>query len=505
MKRMLFASICTTQMLFSISLNTNAQSVSISDDGTVAHPSAMLEVKVSAASKKGILIPRMTTAQRNAIASPAKGLLVYDSTNKNFFFHNGTAWSPISSGAPNSWAINGIHTYNTNPGNIGIGLSTPKAKFNVAPNRTVLFGPDTLSSVGGSQFVFFASKGAVRFRSGFVEGTYPEQTPYVYSAIGPNSLAIGETIAANDAFAMGTATNAGPYGFAQGYGASAGNGGFARGTFVLANGWGSYASGLNCFSTGQHSFAHGSDLEAKAWGCFVLGTSNDPIDASSEESWVHTDPIFMIGNGGFTANRSNAFVILKNAVTGIGFTPTADAASWGMLQIKNTPGKDHFTVVQNTTSNRWGASVPDAGTADLFLKYNGTSKGKFSIVNGAYTLVSDARMKKDIAPLNAVLPGLLKLQAYQYHYLDNNNTDPVSHGFIAQEVAKIFPSFVSQAGEKDGEKILGIDYNNFTVLAIKGIQEQQQIIDNQQSLIEQQQQQIDELLKRMEALERNAK
>lgn len=504
MKRMLLAAICLLQVLTFNSLNINAQNVSISDDGTPAHPSAMLEVKVAGAAKKGVLIPRMTTAQRNAIASPAKGLLVYDSTNKNFFFHNGTAWSPISSGAPNSWAINGIHTYSTNPGNIGIGVSTPKAKLTVAPNRTVLFGPDTLSSAGGSQFVFFASKGAVRFRSGFVEGTYPEQTPYVYSAIGSNSLAIGETVADNDAFAMGTATSAGPFGFAQGYGAFAANGAFAKGTFVSAEGVGSFVGGINVRATGDNSFAYGSDLWAKAMGCFVVGFANDPIETSNETFRVQTDPAFIVGNGGFTTSQSNAFVVLNNGVAGVGFTPTASVNSWGMLQVKNTTGKDHLTLVQSSTNNRWGASVPD-GTADLFLKYNGTSKGKFSNVNGAYTLVSDVRLKKDIVPLSTVLPDLMKVKAYQYHYLDNKNTDPVSHGFIAQEVAALFPSFVSQAGEKDGEKMLGIDYNNFTVLAIKGIQEQQQIIDKQQAVIEKQQKQIDELLKRMDALENNAK
>jgi hypothetical protein len=505
MKRFLLAAICALPVLTFNSLNSNAQSVSITDDGTVAHASAMLEVKVSGANKKGVLIPRMTTAQRNAIASPAKGLLVYDSTSKNFFFHNGTAWTPISSGAPNSWAINGIHTYNTNPGNIGIGLSNPKAKLNVAPNRSVLFGPDTLSSVGGSQFVFFASKAAIRFRTAYSSGAYPEPMPYNYNVIGENSLAIGETTAEDYGFAIGNASSAGSNGFAQGFGSSAGDGGFARGTFTAAIGTGSFASGVNCFSTGQLGFAHGDDLEAKARGCFVIGVSNDPIATSSETNWVHTDPIFMIGNGGFTATKSNAFVILKNGVTGIGFTPTADVASWGMLQVKNTTGKDHLTLVQSSSANRWGASVPDAGTADLFLKYNGVSKGKFSNVNGAYTLVSDFRLKKDITPLDEVMPKLMRVKAYQYHYIDNNNNDPLSNGFIAQEVAEIFPSFVSKVDERNGEKMLGIDYNNFTVMAIKGIQEQQQIIGGQQQVIERQQKQIDELLKRVEKLESQTK
>jgi hypothetical protein len=41
---------------------------------------------------QGFLPPRMTTAQKNAIASPAEGLMVYDSTLKRPCFFDGTSW-----------------------------------------------------------------------------------------------------------------------------------------------------------------------------------------------------------------------------------------------------------------------------------------------------------------------------------------------------------------------------------------------------------------------------
>ncbi|MBK8492715.1 MAG: hypothetical protein IPL49_17970 [Saprospirales bacterium] len=41
----------------------------------------------------------MTTAQRNAIASPATGLLVYDETTGGFWFYNGTVWQDLSADA----------------------------------------------------------------------------------------------------------------------------------------------------------------------------------------------------------------------------------------------------------------------------------------------------------------------------------------------------------------------------------------------------------------------
>lgn len=41
---------------------------------------------------KGMLIPRMTTAQRNAIATPATGLMVYNTTTNTSDYYNGTSW-----------------------------------------------------------------------------------------------------------------------------------------------------------------------------------------------------------------------------------------------------------------------------------------------------------------------------------------------------------------------------------------------------------------------------
>ena len=53
-------------------------------------PSAVLDL-TAPANDKGFLVPRLTTAQRTAIFSPANGLLVYD-TNFNCFFYFTTTW-----------------------------------------------------------------------------------------------------------------------------------------------------------------------------------------------------------------------------------------------------------------------------------------------------------------------------------------------------------------------------------------------------------------------------
>jgi hypothetical protein len=52
-------------------------------------PSAILQVT---STTQGVLFPRMTTTQRDAIATPATGLQVYNTTTNTNDFYNGTAW-----------------------------------------------------------------------------------------------------------------------------------------------------------------------------------------------------------------------------------------------------------------------------------------------------------------------------------------------------------------------------------------------------------------------------
>ena len=81
-------------LLFSIllmlgSLNLSAQ-IGIGTKNPAA--SAALEV-TSSSNNKGILIPRITASQKDAIVSPAEGLLIYQTTAPTgFYYYSGTAW-----------------------------------------------------------------------------------------------------------------------------------------------------------------------------------------------------------------------------------------------------------------------------------------------------------------------------------------------------------------------------------------------------------------------------
>ena len=66
--------------------------VAINADGVSANSSAMLDIK---SITRGMLVPRMTSAERTGITSPATGLLVFDTDTNSFWFYNGTQWEQL--------------------------------------------------------------------------------------------------------------------------------------------------------------------------------------------------------------------------------------------------------------------------------------------------------------------------------------------------------------------------------------------------------------------------
>jgi hypothetical protein len=116
---------------FTVAMAQN-QGVAINTDGSQADASALLDVKSTTA---GVLVPRMTMAERDLIGTPATGLLVYQSDNTpGFYYYDGSAWTAIggASGPDGDWTVNGNDLYNNNSGNTGIGTTNPGAKLDVA-------------------------------------------------------------------------------------------------------------------------------------------------------------------------------------------------------------------------------------------------------------------------------------------------------------------------------------------------------------------------------------
>jgi hypothetical protein len=128
-----------------ICLSKGFAQVAINNTNATPHASAMLDIS---SNNKGLLIPRLSTAGRTGIISPAKGLIVYDTTLSSFFYHTGLTWNQLSTGsATNFWNLNGNDIYNNNIGNIGIGSISP------SHSRLEISG-----SVGAAVAIFGADK-----------------------------------------------------------------------------------------------------------------------------------------------------------------------------------------------------------------------------------------------------------------------------------------------------------------------------------------------------------
>jgi len=129
----------------------SAQNVGI---GTITPAtSAMLHIN---STTKGLLTPRLTSAQRTAIASPANGLLVYDTSTNGFWYFNGSTWVQVSN---NSWFVTNNNIINTNSGNVGIGTNSPVYKLEVNGNGA-FYGTTVNFGFNGQQYLF--TGGALR-------------------------------------------------------------------------------------------------------------------------------------------------------------------------------------------------------------------------------------------------------------------------------------------------------------------------------------------------------
>ena len=98
-------------ILFSLLFTTSiqAQSFAINTDGSTANSSALLDVK---STSKGILIPRLSKTDKNSIATPATGLLIFQNAPDSIGFHyyDGSKWLWLAASNTTdtiAWKVNG--------------------------------------------------------------------------------------------------------------------------------------------------------------------------------------------------------------------------------------------------------------------------------------------------------------------------------------------------------------------------------------------------------------
>jgi hypothetical protein len=178
--------------------NLLAQNTIITDNETQnAHNSAMLDVY---STSKGFLAPRMTSAQRLAISSPAEGLLVYDTDDNAFYMYGNSGWTYLDQ--PAIWQTNGDSVYVTGSGKkYGVGTATPLAKLTVqgdasTPSDEALF--EVKNSDGEVIFAVYENEVKVSFKEGAkgnkggfaVGGLSGGKNPTEYLRVTPDSVRV---------------------------------------------------------------------------------------------------------------------------------------------------------------------------------------------------------------------------------------------------------------------------------------------------------------------------
>jgi len=159
----------------------------------------------------------------------------------------------------------------------------------------------------------------------------------------------------------------------------------------------------------------------------------------------------------------------------------------GKIGINSSPTTNGIVTIQGGTGN----AIYCTG-GNLYLN---DGKG-YQPLGGSWVATSDLRFKKEIKPLNNALDKILKLQSVSFKWInpeEHANQGGEQAGFIAQDVEKVFPNWITEtdpkgkdknlipAGEKAKYLHLPTDFDAYVVEAIK---EQQAKIDEQQKEIE---------------------
>ncbi len=326
-----------------ISISTKAQN-NVGINTTTPHPSAALEI---ASTDKGMLVPRMSAAQKTAITAPATGLLIYQTDSiAGFYYYNGSSWlglsnvlatisdssqlQKITEGGNTGWRILG-----RNPANYGdIGAGATDLSINYGNSSTHgATGPNSIA-LGYST----TASGAQSTAMGHVaSASGPNSTAMGLgtTASGDNSTAmgLGATASGNTSTAIGSNTEAtGDNSTAMGYETKAlgeysaamgsqtiasGEKAIAMGFFSKASGHISTAMGVQTTASGSVSTAMGHSTNAKSFAETALGFFNDTLMVADPTGFANdSNRVFTVGNGN-SGNHKTAFVIQQNGNVGI--------------------------------------------------------------------------------------------------------------------------------------------------------------------------------------------
>lgn len=290
----------------------HSQNVAISSTTAAPNASAMLDI---VSTTKGLLIPRMTATQRIAIASPATGLMVYQTDagtlGAGFYFYSGSAWTPLNY-ISGGWSLSG--NVSTIAGTNFIGTTdaidlviktnnTERAR--IFSNGQVAINSQTINAYSTLLTVATGTNMAI---DGYANSSYAA----IYgSNTGTGDGVQGQTTASDGAGLYGVVSGSaavGVYGYNNG--GSNGYGVFGTSYLSSANGIGVY--GDSDAPTGYGMY--GANLNSSGTGIVGIGNNLAPT-------------VLVAGSGGAFKGRSTGLVSYANLATGTGIIGVGNGGS----------------------------------------------------------------------------------------------------------------------------------------------------------------------------------
>ena len=427
--------------LFALVISSNAQNTFPSTGSagigtTTPNASSLLEVK---STTKGVLIPRMTSAQRVAIVSPATGLLVYQTDGTTGFYFYNAGWKQLLTSAANmalsnlttTTAINRTLTPGTTS-SLNLGSLSKKWKKGYFSD-SVIAGTLSATSLGTAVYgnSTFGNYGV--WGNSTYLGVYGTGTTYgVYG----NSDYLG---------VYGAGGSYGTYGYSSsGYGAlgtsSTGTGVYGSGVYGLYGSgssygvyatspvygvWGNSSNGsYGVYGTSTYLGVYGN---AGTYG--VYGYSNNSgygvYGASSYLGVYRNGDSY--GVYGFSSGGTGTF---GNSSTGIGVYGSSSSNYGGYFHSTSSYG---LRAATGNSSGNW-AGVFD-GNVYVF---------------GSVTETSDKNLKRNIQDFGDAMNIINKLKPKNYEFRDDekyasfNLPKGTHYGLIAQDLQLVLPNLVSE-------------------------------------------------------------
>lgn len=145
-------SVTVFMCLVTFSKQSFSQWMLINENGGQPNSSAALEVT---STNRGVLVPRLSTIQMNAVTSPANGLLIYNTDSSKFFFYNGSIWGAIVGSSSSSDTL-GIIKDADNDTKIQVEKTVDEDKIRIDVAGTEYFVLDTgrIEFLNNGQSVF---------------------------------------------------------------------------------------------------------------------------------------------------------------------------------------------------------------------------------------------------------------------------------------------------------------------------------------------------------------